>query len=39
MAKIGLREVERRCIGGKLTAKWAGIGGEGVSDCGSVDVD
>jgi hypothetical protein len=36
MPRIGLKEVESRCVGGELTAKWAGTGGEGVESGGSV---
>src|SRR5210317_1501182 len=37
--RIGLKEVENRCVGGDLAAKWAGIDGKGASDGGSVVID
>ena len=39
MLRIVLQEAENRCLGGDLAASWAGFGGEGASDGGSVGVD
>jgi hypothetical protein len=39
MPRIGLKEVESRCAGGRLAAKWDEFGGKGLVENASVDVD